>query len=234
LLTVKKLSAFYGEIKVLEDINIDVREGQIVSIIGANGAGKSTLINTITGITPCKSGEIEFLGQRIEFLPTHRIVKLGLVQIPESRLLFSYMSVQENLELGCFIPQARNRRKETLEMVFEIFPILLERKRQLAMTLSGGEQQMLAIARALMSRPKFLIFDEPSFGLAPIIVGRVFEIIQQIHQQGMSILLVEQNMKRALSISTKGYVLENGRIPLEGTGESLLSNEHVKKAYLGI
>jgi branched-chain amino acid transport system ATP-binding protein len=234
LLKVENLNTFYGEIKVLDNIQIDVSEGQIVSIIGANGAGKSTLINTISGITPCKSGEIEFLEQRIEHLPPNRIVKLGLVQVPENRLLFSYMSVEENLELGCYIPQARIRRKENLGMVFEIFPILQERKKQSAMTLSGGEQQMLAIARALMSQPKLLMFDEPSLGLGPIIVARVFEIIQQIHRQGVSILLVEQNMKRALSISDKGYVLESGRIPLEGTGEELLTNEHVKKAYLGI
>jgi branched-chain amino acid transport system ATP-binding protein len=234
LLQVRGLSTFYGEIKILDGLHFGMEEGQIVSIIGANGAGKSTLVNTISGITPCRSGEIEYLGRRIEQLPPNRIVRLGVVQVPENRLLFSYMSVIDNLELGCFIPEARGQRAKSLEMVFEIFPILAERKKQSAMTLSGGEQQMLAIARALMARPRLLMFDEPSFGLAPLVVARVFEIIQQIHRQGMSILLIEQNMKRALSISSKGYVLESGKIPLSGTGEELLNNAHVKRAYLGI
>ncbi len=234
MLNIKNLTTFYGEIKVLKNMSFEVKEGEIVSIIGANGAGKSTLINTISGITPCRSGEIHFRGERIEHLPPDRIVKLGLVQIPENRLLFSYMSVEDNLELGSYTPEARIKKKESIEEVFQIFPILEERKRQSARTLSGGEQQMLAIGRAIMSRPKLLMFDEPSFGLGPIIVARVFEVIQQIHRQGLSILLVEQNMRKALSISNKGYVLENGAIPIEGTGEELLNNEHVKKAYLGI
>jgi len=235
LLKVKNLSAFYeGDIKVLDNINIEIEKGQVVSIIGSNGAGKSTLINAISGLLDRKFGEIEFMGERIEDLPPDRIVRLGLVQVSEERHLFPYMSVKENLELGCYIPGARDRKEESLEMVFENFPILKERENQKANTLSGGEQQMLAIARALMSRPKLIMFDEPSLGLAPIIVDQVFEIIEQIHKQGITILLVEQNMKRALSVSDKGYVLENGRISMEGTGEELLREKYVKKAYLGI
>lgn len=235
MLKVSKLNyAYYGHIKVLHNINIHIAENEIVSIIGANGAGKTTLINVVSGILENKSGEIEFLGNRIDNLSSHQIVKLGLVQVPEDRLLFPNMSVKENLELGCYIAEARSHKHKNMEMVCKEFPILRERLQQRAGLLSGGEQQMLAIARALMSKPKLLMFDEPSLGLAPIIVKQVFNMIKKIHTWGITVLLVEQNVEKSLSIADRGYVIENGVITLQGTGEELRKNSFIKKAYLGI
>jgi len=234
VLKIRNLCAFYDEINVLNDVNLKVGEKEVISIIGSNGAGKSTLVNCISGIIKNKTGEIEFMGKRIDQFPPDEIVNFSLIQVPEGRLLFPNMSVMENLDLGCYNPKARKYRKKNLERVFKLFPILKERQKQIAKTLSGGEQQMLAIARAYMSMPKLLMLDEPSLGLAPIILDRVFEIIQEMNDEGITILLIEQNLSRALAISDKGYVLENGRITLEGTGKELLKNKYVKIAYLGI
>jgi len=234
LVKVDNVSTYYEDLQALYNVSFKVEEGEIVSIIGPNGAGKSTILNTISGVFPPSSGTIEFLGKRIENFPPHRIVEMGIVQIPEARRLFPYMSVLENLELGAYTRRAREKKENSLRMVFDLFPILDERKSQLAGTLSGGEQQMLAIARGMMARPKLLMLDEPSLGLAPKLVRQVFEVVKQINEEGITILLVEQNVFHSLSIADRGYVLENGRVVLEGKGEELLGNEHVKRAYLGI
>jgi len=234
LVKVDNVSTYYEDLQALYNVSFKVEEGEIVSIIGPNGAGKSTILNTISGVFPPSSGTIEFLGKRIENFPPHRIVEMGIVQIPEARRLFPYMSVLENLELGAYTRRAREKKEDSLRMVFDLFPILDERKSQLAGTLSGGEQQMLAIARGMMARPKLLMLDEPSLGLAPKLVRQVFEVVKQINEEGITILLVEQNVFHSLSIADRGYVLENGRVVLEGKGEELLGNEHVKRAYLGI
>lgn len=211
-----------------------IEEGQVASIVGSNGAGKSTTLNPISGVLRSSSGSIEFVGKRIENLPPHQIVEMGLVQIPEARLLFPYMTVLENLELGAFTSRARKEIKESLESVFELFPILNDRKHQLAGTLNGGEQQMLAIARGLMAKPRLLMLDEPSLGLAPLLVKQVFETVKRINSHGITVLLVEQNVFHSLSISDEAYVLENGRVVLEGKGKEILDNPQVKEAYLGI
>jgi branched-chain amino acid transport system ATP-binding protein len=234
MLKAERISTSYGDVQAIREVSFSIEEGRIVSIIGSNGAGKSTTLNTLSGVIRCRSGEIEFLGRRIEHLPPHDIVELGLIQIPEARLLFPYMTVLENLELGSFAPQARVKRDENLKKVLELFPILGERQKQVAGTLSGGEQQMLAIARGLMSMPKLLMLDEPSLGLAPIVVEQVFEIVQKINRQRITILLVEQNVFQTLAISDWVYVLENGSIVLEGEGKKLLDNPQVKEAYMGI
>jgi len=201
---------------------------------GSNGTGKTTTLNTISGVLRASSGTIEFLGRRIENLPPHQIVDLGVVQIPEARLLFPYMTVLENLELGAYTPKARKGKKENLKVVSRLFPVLEERKTQLAGTLSGGEQQMLAIARGLMAKPKLLMLDEPSLGLAPLLVKEVFETVKEISAHGITVVLVEQDVFHSLSISDEAYVLENGRVVLEGKGKGLLDNPQVKEAYLGI
>jgi len=234
VLKIRNLCASYDEINVLNNVNFKVGEKEIISIIGSNGAGKSTLVNCISGIIRNKIGEIEFMGKRIDQFPPDEIVNFGLIQVPEGRLLFSEMSVMDNLDLGCYKSKVRKYREKNLERVFKLFPILEKRQKQIAKTLSGGEQQMLAIARAYMSMPKLLMMDEPSLGLAPIILDRVFEIIQEMNNEGITILLIEQNISRTLAISDRGYVLENGRITLEGTGKELLKNKYVKIAYLGI
>jgi branched-chain amino acid transport system ATP-binding protein len=234
VLRVEGLSASYGDVRALKDASFSVRAGQIVSIVGSNGAGKSTALNTLSGVIRCSGGRVEFLEQRTETLPAHEIVELGLVQIPEGRLLFPYMSVQENLELGSFVLRAREKSLATRERVFDLFPILRERRKQMAGTLSGGEQQMLAIGRGLMALPRLLMLDEPSLGLAPIIVAQVFEIVHEIRRQGITVLLVEQNVVHSLEISDWGYVLENGSIVLEGAGKELLDNPQVKEAYMGL
>jgi len=234
LLKLNNVNTYYGDLQALYNVSFKVEEGEIVSIVGSNGAGKSTTLNTISGVFHPSSGIIEFLGERIESFPSHRIVEMGLVQIPEARRLFPYMTVLENLELGAYVHEARGKKEDSLKMVFSLFPILEERKNQLAGTLSGGEQQMLAIARGMMARPKLLMLDEPSLGLAPKLVRQVFEVIKQINKEGITVLLVEQNVFHSLSIADTGYVLENGRVVLEGEGEELLNNKHVKKAYLGI
>ncbi len=234
MLKLNGVSAHYGDVQALRGVTCQVKEGEIVSIIGSNGAGKSTTLSTISGILPASSGRIEFLGRRIENLSPHEIVNEGVVQIPEGRLLFPYMSVLENLELGGFNDKARLARGNNLKTVFSLFPILQERRNQLAGTLSGGEQQMVAIGRGLMALPKLLMLDEPSLGLAPLMVRQVFDTVKTINGQGITILLVEQNVFHCLSTSGRGYVLENGSIVLEGGGKELLSNPQVREAYLGI
>ncbi len=234
MLNLKDVSAHYGDVQALRGVSFSVREGEIVSIIGSNGAGKSTTLNTISGVLRASSGMIEFLGRRIDHLFPHEIVDHGVVQIPEGRLLFPYMSVLENLDLGAFNEKARKAREKNLNSVFSLFPILRERKDQLAGTLSGGEQQMAAIARGLMSLPKLLMLDEPSLGLAPLMVRQVFETVKAINRQGITILLVEQNVYHCLSAAARGYVLENGSVVLEGGGQDLLNNPQVREAYLGI
>ncbi|NIS59624.1 MAG: ATP-binding cassette domain-containing protein [Proteobacteria bacterium] len=234
MLNLENISAHYGDVQALRNVSLQIREGQIVSIIGSNGAGKSTTLNTISGVIRSSSGTIEFLGKRIENLPPHQIVERGIVQIPEARLLFPYMTVSENLELGAYTPKARRGKEEKLEVVFRLFPILRDRQNQLAGTLSGGEQQMLAIARGLMANPKLLMLDEPSLGLAPLLVKQVFETVKQINAQGITVLLVEQNVFHSLSIADQAYVLENGSVVLQGQAKEILDNPQVKEAYLGI
>jgi branched-chain amino acid transport system ATP-binding protein len=234
LLTVKDMHSFYGDIEALHGITIQVGVGQIVTLVGANAAGKSTLINCISGIISQKSGEIEFLGQRVEKQPAHKMVNLGVVQIPEGRRVFPFMSVMENLELGCYPRKPRAKKKDNLTRVLDLLPVLKERGKQLAGSLSGGEQQMLAVGRGLMAEPKLLMLDEPTLGLAPLFVEKVFELVGSIRSQGTTILLVEQNVQHALSIADYSYVIENGSIVMEGAGQELLKKEALTKAYLGI
>ncbi len=234
MLEVKNLSAFYGQIQALWDVNLTVNEGEIVAIVGANGAGKSTLVHVISGIMPPASGEVIFLGQRIDRLAPHVIVAKGISHIPEGRRLFTDMSVRENLEMGAYIGRAWKLRHETINEVYKLFPRLKEREKQLARTLSGGEQQMLAMGRGLMSRPKLCIIDEPSNGLAPRLVLEVFDIIKSLRDQGITILLIEQNVLQTLQVADRACVLENGRLALEGTGKELLKSDHIRKAYLGL
>jgi branched-chain amino acid transport system ATP-binding protein len=234
LLRINNLDVYYGDLQALFDLSLEVNEGEIVSIVGSNGAGKTTTLKTISGLIQPRSGTIEFMGERIDGLAPHQIVERGISQIPEGRRVFPYMSTLENLLLGAFTRRAREKRLETLEWIYGIFPVLKEREDQLAGTLSGGEQQMLAIGRGLMSRPKLLMFDEPSLGLAPMIVTKIFEVIEQLKKEGITILLVEQNVQRALTLADRGYVLESGRINMEGEGKSLLQNPHIRKAYLGL
>ena len=234
MLEVLNLSVKYGDLQVLFDINLSVRDGEIVSIIGANGAGKTTIIKTISGLVKSVSGEIRFLGKRLDKLPPHLVAEMGVMQVPEGRGIFPLLTVQENLEMGAYVPSARKQMRESMKKVFEMFPRLEERKSQLARTLSGGEQQMLAIGRALMGRPKLLLVDEPSLGLAPILAREVFQTIKSLNSQGTTILLVEQDVRQSLALCHRGYVLENGRIVLEGTGSALLGDERIKRAYLGL
>ncbi len=234
MLRVNGINTFYYSVQVLRDVSFDIKVGEIVSIVGANGAGKTTIMKTISGLLSPRSGAIHFLEERIDRLPPHKIVEKGLIQIPEGRKLFATLSVMENLTLGAFHHNAKMKRKETLDTVFGIFPRLKERKEQIAGTLSGGEQQMLAIGRGLMSLPKLLMLDEPSLGLAPLMVKEIFGVVTTINQQGATVLLVEQNIKHSLALAGRGYVLENGRIVLSGNSADLLSNEHTKKAYLGM
>jgi branched-chain amino acid transport system ATP-binding protein len=235
MLEVNGLNTFYGQIQVLWDICLKIEEGEILALVGANGAGKTTLLHTISGILRPTSGSVSFLGQRIDGLSPHTIVELGISHIPEGRKLFTDMSVYENLEMGAYISRAWKIRHETLEHVYQLFPMLKERAGQLARTLSGGEQQMLAMGRGLMSRPKLCIIDEPSNGLAPLLVSEVFQIIKSLRkEQGITILLIEQNVRQTLEIADRACVLENGRMALEGTCEDLLKSDHVRKAYLGL
>ncbi|HEY97571.1 MAG TPA: ABC transporter ATP-binding protein [Dehalococcoidia bacterium] len=234
MLEVSNLNAFYGNIHVLWDISFTVKEAEIFALIGANGAGKSTLLRAISGLLLPASGTITFLGQRIDHLSSNEIVELGLSHIPEGRKLFTEMSVRENLEMGAYTKPAWVQKAETLKWVYEIFPILKEREKQLASTLSGGEQQMLAMGRGLMSRPKLCIIDEPSNGLAPRLVLEVFKVIKSLRDQDITILLVEQNVKHTLETADRACVLENGRLALDGTCQQLLDSEHIRKAYLGL
>jgi branched-chain amino acid transport system ATP-binding protein len=234
MLKVSNINTFYGKAQALWDVSLEIGESEIVALVGANGAGKTTLLNTISGLLRPASGSVEFLGKRIDGLEPHTIVELGISHIPEGRRLFADMSVRENLEMGAYTSEAWKRKGETLEQVYQVFPTLKERAGQLARTLSGGEQQMLAMGRGLMSKPKLCMFDEPSFGLAPMLVLEVFQIIQSLREQGITILLIEQNVRHTLEISDRGYVLENGQIVLEGESEKLLKEELIRKAYLGL
>ncbi len=234
LLEINNLSAGYGQIQVLWDVCLKVYPGEIVALVGANGAGKTTLLHTISGNHPLISGEVKFRGQSITGVPANQIVELGLSHIPEGRQLFTEMSIEENLDMGAYAKRAWKRKAETLQEVYELFPRLKERAKQLARTLSGGEQQMLAIARGLMSLPELCIIDEPSNGLAPKIVAEVFKIIQTLRERGKTILIVEQNVKQTLEIADRACVLENGRMELEGCCEDLLKSDHIRKAYLGM
>jgi branched-chain amino acid transport system ATP-binding protein len=234
MLEVNNVSTFYGRIQALWDVCLKINQAEIVALVGANGAGKTTLLNTISGVLHPTSGSISFLGSRIDNLSPHSIVELGISHIPEGRKLFTEMSVHENLEMGAYGKQAWKDRQKTLEQVYQLFPRLKERARQLAKTLSGGEQQMLAMGRGLMSKPKLCIIDEPSNGLAPILVKEVFQIIKSLREQGITILLIEQNVRQTLEIADRACVLENGRIALEGCCEDLLKSDHVRKAYLGL
>jgi len=234
LVEISEINVSYGDVQVLHEVVLEVREGEVVTIVGANGAGKSTLLKTIAGILRATSGEIQFLGERIDHLSPHQIVEKGLVRIPEGRKIFPSLSVLENLELGSYLPKAKAKRSESLEKVFSLFPVLKERFQQLAGTLSGGEQQMLAIGRGLMSLPRLLMLDEPSLGLAPLLVREIFRTVREINQQGTTILLVEQNVFNALDMAHEGYVLENGRIVLQGKSRDLLANEYIKESYLGV
>ena len=232
LLEVKNINVYYGAIHAIKDISFHVEQGEIVTLIGANGAGKSTTLQTVSGLLRSKTGSIEFEGNNISAVPPHKLVAHGLAQVPEGRRVFLQMTVQENLEMGAFT-QPNSGIASDLEMVFQYFPRLLERRRQIAGTLSGGEQQMLAMGRALMSHPKLLMLDEPSMGLAPILVEQIFEIIRTLHKAGTTILLVEQNAQAALSVADRGYVLETGKVVTTGTGAELLTSPAIKKAYLG-
>ena len=232
ILNVENINVYYGAIHAIKGVSFHVDEGEIVTLIGANGAGKSTTLQTISGLLRSRTGSIEFCGENISKLPPHKIVEKGLAQVPEGRRIFLQMSVQENLDMGAYT-QSGAGVGENIERVFEQFPRLKERRRQIAGTLSGGEQQMLAIGRALMSRPKLLMLDEPSMGLAPILVEQIFEIIQSLHKSGTTILLVEQNAQMALSVADRAYVMETGAISLSGTGRELAESDQVKKAYLG-
>ncbi len=233
MLKVDNINVFYGAIHALKGISVDVAEGEIVTLIGANGAGKSTILRTISGLLKPRTGHIEFEGKKIDGVPAQEIVKLGVCQVPEGRRIFANMTVLENLELGAYIRSDSKGIAEDMQGVFKRFPRLLERKGQVAGTLSGGEQQMLAIGRALMGRPRLLLMDEPSMGLAPLLVKEIFAIIREINASGTTILLVEQNAHMALSIAHKAYVLETGRITLAGTAKELAESEAVRKAYLG-
>ena len=234
MLSVEQLTIYQGRIPILRDISFEIKEGEICAIVGSNGAGKSTLLNAISRILPIKSGRISFNGNEINRFPPHRIVELGLIQVPEGRRLFPSLTVLENLELGAYQGEAKQQRNETLGKVYSLFPILNNRKKQSAGTLSGGEQQMLAVGRALMSLPRLLMLDEPSLGLAPLIVQQMFEVIKEINETGMTILLVEQNARKALSISDVGLVIENGKITIKGKGAEIANNEYTKKAFLGM
>lgn len=234
MLRVQDISVFYGDIQALFDLSLQIEEGEIVTLLGSNGAGKTTTINAISGILHPRQGIIQFDGQAVHRTAPFRIVELGLIQIPEGRMLFPDMTIFENLQMGTYSNRARENHQETLDWVFYLFPRLKERLSQLAGTLSGGEQQMLAIARGLMSKPRLLMLDEPSLGLAPLLVADLFRVVGEINRHGVTILLVEQNAIQALETAHRGYVLENGRITLYGKASELLQNDHIKVSYLGI
>ena len=231
ILKVQDMNVYYGAIHAIKGISFEVNEGEVVTLIGANGAGKTTTLQTISGLLRSKTGSIEFLGENISHVPAHKLVERGLVQVPEGRRIFLQMTVQENLDMGAFT--VKGDSSAAMESIFEQFPRLKERRKQIAGTLSGGEQQMLAIGRALMSHPKLMMLDEPSMGLSPILVEFVFDIVRDLHKQGVTILLVEQNAQMALSVADRAYVMETGTITLSGTGRELAESEAVKKAYLG-
>ncbi|HFI0787325.1 TPA: ABC transporter ATP-binding protein [Streptococcus suis] len=233
MLKVENLSVHYGVIEAVKNVSFEVKEGEVVTLIGANGAGKTSILRTISGLVRPSSGTISFLGNEIQKVPARKIVADGLSQVPEGRHVFAGLTVMENLEMGAFLRNNREENQANLKKIFARFPRLEERKNQDAATLSGGEQQMLAMGRALMSQPKLLLLDEPSMGLAPIFIQEIFDIIQDIQKQGTTVLLIEQNANKALAIADRGYVLETGKVVLSGTGKELLTSEEVKKAYLG-
>lgn len=234
LLDIKSIDIYYGDVQVVYGVSLHIDESEIISIIGANGAGKSTILKCISGLINTKSGEMYFNNKPIQNIPPEQVVDKGIIQIPEGRRLFTLMTVEENLEVGAFNREADKVKEETLKEVYNLLPRLEERKKQLAITLSGGEQQMLAIGRGLMSKPKLLMLDEPSLGLAPILIRDIFETIKKISEQGVTVLLVEQDVRHSLSMSDRGYVLEHGRIAMEGSGQDLLENPHIRDAYLGV
>ncbi len=234
LLELRAIDVSYGDLPALRDVTLTVEAGEILSVVGANGAGKTTMLRTISGLMHPRAGEILLDDARTDRLPCHAVVERGVVQVPEGRKIFPSLTVLENLELGSYTARAKVERRQSLERVYTLFPILGERRRQAAGTLSGGQQQMLAIGRALMALPRILMLDEPSLGLAPLIVQEIFGIIAEINRAGTTILLVEQNTRQALALAQRGYVLENGRVVLSGRGEDLLHNEHVRRAYLGL
>ena len=234
MLKVNGINVFYEDLQVLWDVSFEVKEKEILVLVGANGAGKSTTLKTISSLLTPKTGTIEFNGIRLDQLPPNKIIEHGIVHVPEGRRLFPEMSVEENLIMGSLFGEAKTKRNNTMEYVYSLFPRLQERRKQLSGTLSGGEQQMLAVGRGLMSRPKLMMFDEPSLGLAPILVQDIFDLVKKINQEGVTILLVEQNVTQTLAMCDRAYVLENGRNVLEGTGQELMANDHVKEVYLGI
>ena len=233
MLKVTDLQVYYGVIQAIKGLSFEVNEGEVIALIGANGAGKTTILHTITGLVEAKSGTVEFEGKNITKMPGHKIVTLGMAHVPEGRRVFAELSVLENLKMGAYTRKDKNEIAQSLEMVYKRFPRLEERKNQLAGTLSGGEQQMLAMGRALMSHPKIILMDEPSMGLSPIFVNEIFDIIKEVSASGTTVLRVEQNAKKALSIADRAYVLETGKIVLEGDAKELMNDESVKKAYLG-
>ena len=233
MLEVKDLQVYYGVIQALKGISFHVNQGEVIALIGANGAGKTTTLQTLTGILSPKSGSIVFEGKDLTRTPAHKIVEMGMAHVPEGRRVFAQLSVYQNLKMGAYTRKDKDEIRQTLDMVYEHFPRLEERKNQMAGTLSGGEQQMLAMGRALMSKPKIILMDEPSMGLSPIFVNEIFDIIQEVSKSGTTVLLVEQNAKKALSIADRAYVLETGKIVLEGKASDLLNNDSIKKAYLG-
>ena len=234
MLEVSKIDTFYGKAQALWDVSFNINKKEIVAFVGANGAGKTTLLDTISGILRPASGSVKFLGKRIDGLAPHTIVELGISHIPEGRRLFPEMSVRENLEMGAYLSRAWKEKEETLEKIYQLFPLLQERAGQLARTLSGGEQQMLAMGRGLMSSPKLCVIDEPSNGLGPLLVKEIFSIIEGLRNHGIAILLIEQNVRQTLELADRAYVLENGRVILSGKGKTLLKKELIKKAYLGL
>ena len=233
MLRIENVNVSYGSIHALHDISLTVNDGEVVSLIGANGAGKTTTLHTITGLKGATDGVIEYDGKYLRRMDPSHIIRIGMAHVPEGRHVFTQMSVQENLEMGSYIMNDKSQIKKNMDMVYEYFPRLLERKKQLAGTLSGGEQQMLATGRALMSNPRIVLMDEPSMGLSPLLVKEIFHIIKTLHQNGITVLLVEQNAKMALAVSDRAYVLETGRISMSGKASELLANDNIKKAYLG-
>ena len=233
MLTIKDLEVYYGVIQAIKGVSFEVNQGEVIALIGANGAGKTTIIHTITGLISPKKGSVLFEGNELTKMPAHKIVSLGMAHVPEGRRVFADLSVYENLRMGAYTRKDKGEIEATLEKVYDRFPRLKERRNQMAGTLSGGEQQMLAMGRALMSKPKILLMDEPSMGLSPIMVNEIFSIIQEVSDSGTTVLLVEQNAKKALAIADRGYVLETGKIVLEGKASDLLNDDSVKKAYLG-
>ena len=234
MLKLENVNMSYGDVQVLWDVSFEVKEAEILVLIGANGAGKSSALKTISGLQRVRSGKIIFNGEDISQLPAEEVITRGIVHVPEGRRLFNEMTVEENLIMGSLNDESKKLRSQTMEECYDLFPRLLERRKQLAGTLSGGEQQMLAVARGLMAKPKLLMLDEPSLGLAPVLVQDIFDIVKSVNKQGITVLLVEQNVQSTLTFCDRAYVLENGKIGISGTGEELLNNEHVKTAYLGI